>query len=316
MSIRARLIVTLSVCLIVAYCSIVLIALASTRKSAEESFRDLAVSQLSRVEENIKTFLYPGEMSAKYLASLPVIKNSRGRLSSYMDTTETTTLLYANYPPYQRRIYDEFIRIARSNENFNFVFMANDDGGYAQAPEGDNKPPGYDPRRSPWYIESVKSGGEVAVVSPYVTSGGVLVCSVMVKTRDMSGEPLGLVGINYSLRGLTENMRRPILKTGYFVAYDPGGRLMIDGRRSEHEAMAPSEYPEFHKALSYLRDGDFRGRDENGEYIFGVTRTIDGLGWKLAVIFSRGEVMSASKALLTDILVMSGTIFILAFFAF
>ncbi|MDR0878753.1 MAG: hypothetical protein LBN21_11920, partial [Treponema sp.] len=175
MSIRIRLILTFSICLSLAYGTIAFIVFSSTRKSADKTFHALATSQLERVEERIRAFLEPGAMSIQYLAGLDLVRDSRGKLTSYLDTTKRTTLWYVNHPPYEQRIYDEFIRVSASNENYGLVFMANNDGQYAQAPEGEYKNPGYDPRKRSWYIESIEDKNEITITSPYLTTGGGLV---------------------------------------------------------------------------------------------------------------------------------------------
>ncbi|MDR3265711.1 MAG: HAMP domain-containing protein, partial [Synergistaceae bacterium] len=314
MSIRARLILTFSVCLSLAYGSISLIVFSSARNSADNAFHAMAYSQLERIEERVKTFMEPGAMSVSYLAELPVVRNSRGRLTSYLDTTETTTLLYAAHPPYERHVYDEFLRIAKSNFNYGLVFMANDDGQYAQAPEGHIKSPHYDPRVRSWYREAMADENEVTITSPYLTTGGGVVCSIMVKTRDLAGNPLGLLGVDYSLQNLTEDLdRRRILKTGYIVIFDRDGRLITDGHHPEYVSMPAGEYPELRGRIASSPDGVYEGKGDRGldEYI--VTRTMDSTGWKLAVIFDKNELLESSYDMLRTILLTSGVIFLAAF---
>jgi signal transduction histidine kinase/CheY-like chemotaxis protein len=313
MSIRIRLFIIFSICLSLAYGSIAFIVFSSTRKSSNDSFRAMALSQLERVEERIKTFLEPGTMSVKYLAGLDWIKNSRGRLTSYLNAVEVTTLWYANHPPYEQRIYDEFIRVSNSNDNYGLVFMANDDGQYAQAPEGSVKNPSYDPRVRSWYLESINDPNAITVTSPYLTTGGGMVCSIMTKTYDGSGKALGLLGIDYSLQSLTKDLdRRSIMKTGYLVTFDSNGQILSDGHHPEYVSMSPEDYPAIRKTIAAAPDGDFIGigtRDIN-EYI--VTHTIDPLGWKLAVIFEENELLASSYTLLRNTLIASGLVFLLA----
>jgi signal transduction histidine kinase len=316
MSIRTRLILTFAIGLSLAYGIIVFVVFSSTRESAENSFYALAVSQLERVEERINTFLEPGIMSIRYLAGLGLVRNSRGKLTSYLDTTETTTLYYVNHPLYERQIYDEFIRVSNSNENYGLVFMANDDGQYAQAPEGHIKLAGYDPRKRSWYIEAAGDEDEITVTSPYLTTGGGIVCSIMTKTYDIDGHPLGLLGVDYSLGSLTSDLdKRRILNTGYIVVFDANGRIMTDGHHPEYVSMDPEEYPDFRKSIAALPDGAFTGVGGRGikEYI--VTRTINTLGWKLAVIFNESELLESSYKLLRSLLLMSGAVLLAAFMA-
>jgi signal transduction histidine kinase/DNA-binding response OmpR family regulator len=314
MSIRTRLVLTFSICFSLAYGSLAFIVLSSTRDSAENAFRALAVSQLERVEERVKTFLEPGIMSVKYLNSLVLVRNSRGKLTSYLDTTETTTLLYANHPPYERRVYDEFLRVSRSNDNFGLVFMANEDGQYAQAPEGHIKSPGYDPRKRSWYKEAIQDEHDVTVTSPYLTTGGGMVCSIMVKTYDLQDKFLGLLGVDYSLQSMTQDLdERRILKTGYLIIFDADGRIVTDGQHPELVSMEPEEYPELCKRITALPDGTFVSEGESGIEEYVVTHTIDLTGWKLAVIFDKSELLESSYVLLRAILFTSGIAFLLAF---
>ncbi|MDR1509571.1 MAG: response regulator [Synergistaceae bacterium] len=309
MSIRARLVLNFLVCLSAAYCIIVFIVFFSTRESADNAFRALSISQLERVEERIKTFLEPGIMSVRYLAELDVVRDSRGKLTSYLGTTETTTLLYANHPPHERLIYDEFIRVNRSNVNYGLVFMANDDGQYAQAPEGSIKLPGYDPRKRSWYQEAIHDADDVTVTSPYRTTGGGIVCSVMVKTYDADGRPLGLLGVDYSLESMIKDLDgQRILRTGYLMIFDPKGNVIMDGEHPEYVGMYAGTYPPLLKRLSGSPDGVFK---DVGKYI--VTRTVDMLDWKIAVVFDESEVMESSLDLLRTILFASGAAFFAAF---
>jgi signal transduction histidine kinase/CheY-like chemotaxis protein len=274
----------------------------------------MAFNQLERIDERVRTFMEPGTMGIRYLAGLPVVRNSRGRLTSYLSTTETTTLLYARHPPYERHIYDEFIRVGKSNFNYGLVFMANDDGQYAQAPEGHIKSAGYDPRQRSWYKEAMADENDVTITSPYLTTGGGAVCSIMVKTRDLEERPLGLLGVDFSLQSLTEDLdRRRILKTGYIVIFDANGRIIMDGRHSEYVGRPPAEYSESRRRIASLPDGVYDGAAEwkTDEYI--VTRTMGMTGWKLAVIFEKSEMLESSYELLRTIVLTSGVIFLVAF---
>jgi signal transduction histidine kinase/DNA-binding response OmpR family regulator len=316
MSIRASIILTFSLCLGVALGLIAAIVFLSARDASHAAFHALAVSQLERVEERIKTFMEPGAMSVKYLAGLDLVRSSRGRLTSYLKTTETTTLFYADHPPHERRIYDEFIRVGNSNDNYGLVFMANDDGQYAQAPEGHIKRAGYDPRKRSWYIEAMNSDRETTVTSPYLTTGGGMVCSIMIKTYDLQNKPLGLLGIDYSLESLLKDLNnRRILKTGYIVIFTENGQIITDGHHPEYVSMPPDRYPELRRRIASTPDGSFAGTGtrEIEEYI--VTRTLGFTGWKLAVIFDRSELLESSYSLLRTILFTSGILFLLALIA-
>jgi Signal transduction histidine kinase len=314
MSLRSRLIITFSLCLLITCASTAFIVFSLTRTASTEAFHTLAVSQLERVEERIKTFMEPGAMSVSYLAGIDLVRNSKGELTSYLDTTDTTTLLYLNHPSYERRVYDEFIRVHNSNANFGLVFMANTDGQYAQAPEGHIKSANYDPRIRSWYIEAMEDENEITVTSPYLTTGGGMVCSIMAKTYDNAGKLLGLLGIDYSLQSLTEDLEnRQILKTGYLVLFDAKGNIIFDKNHPEYATLTPEEYPDLRKQMAANPDSTFYGSGSHGSEEYVVTNSIESTGWTVAVVFQKSELMESSYAMLQPIIITFAVIFIVAF---
>ncbi len=296
MSVRLSLILTITVTLLLACFGIGSLAYLKAREVAEKSFYDMAVSQLERVEERINTFIEPGVMSITYLADLGIVKGSRGRLSSYLNTTETTRLLYQNQTHQERLIYDEFIRVYRSNRNFDLIFMANNDGQYTQAPEGRIKYAGYDPRKRRWYQELMESGRDVVLSSPYVTSGAGMVCSIMTRTTDLEGRPLGMLGIDFRLENLLHELdSRRILKTGFLVVIDNAGDFLTYGSNPENVGKPAALHSPMWAEVSGAPDGSFMIANVEGVEKYIVSHTIPGLDWKLAAVFEYSEVLDASS---------------------
>ena len=316
MTLRTRLMSTLFVCLLLAGSLLAFMVFSLTEDVSTEAFEALAVSQLERVEERIQTFIEPGAMGARYLAQLDLVHNSRGKLTSYLNTTETTTLLYANHPPYEQRVYDELLRVHHYNDNFGLVFMANTDGQYAQAPEGHVKTPGYDPRLRSWYKEAMSDPGEVTVTSPYLTTGGGMVCSIMAKTYDADGRPLGLLGVDYSLQSLTEDLAdRQILETGYLVLLNADGQIILDKNHPEHLSMSPGQYPTSRKQMAATPNGIFTSIDAQGHEEYIVTHGIELMGWTVAVVFDKSEVMASSYSVMQSVITALCIVFVVMFFA-
>ena len=314
MSLRTRLVLIFFICLLLTCVSTAVIVFSLTRDASLNAFHELAVSQLERVEERIKTFIEPASMSVQYLAGLDLVRNSGGELTSYLETTETTTLLYKNHPVYERKIYDEFVRVHNSNDNYGLVFMANKDGQYAQAPEGHIKSPNYDPRVRSWYIEAMADSNEVTVTSPYLTTGGGMVCSIMTKTYDRNNNLLGLLGIDYSLQLLTDDFEnRQILKTGYLVLFDANGNIIFDKNHPEYTAMDPEDYPELRKKMAHEKDTMFYGTGASGTREYVVTHSISLTGWTVAVVFQESELLESSYNMLSTIILTFAFVFIVAF---
>jgi signal transduction histidine kinase len=295
------------------------------------SFDALAQSQLERVEEYINTFVEPGRMSVRYLAGTDVVRSSRGKLTSYADTAETTYLRYDDYTEYEKTLYDELLRISNTNENFGLVFLGNADGQYTQAPEiqigyvpaaGDSpdapyyyKSAGYDPRVRSWFVEADTAVSDITLTSPYLTTGGGVVCSILTKTYDPDGGRLGLVGVDYSIESLTLDLSgRRILGTGYLVLFDRNGTIIVDGHHPEYTGMDPEDYTDIRKTMFAAEDGSFFGSGTSGTEEYIVMYTMPEIGWRLGVVFTSAELYSASYSMLKTILAVAVLAFVLTLF--
>jgi signal transduction histidine kinase len=298
----------------VAYINIVLIVLSSARQSSLGSFHELADSQLGRVEERINSSLESGAMCVKYLAGLGIVRNSRGKLSGYLGRAGAAVPRYVGHAPIERLIYDEFMRAVRSNENYEFVFMANDDGQFARAPEGPARPPRHDPLECPWYAEATSSGSEVTVTSPYRASDGEMAYGLVTRTYDGDGRPLGILGIGCSLKGLIGGLYDgSMFKAGRLIAFDRDGKIIVDSLAPENVSLSPDDYPESRRLMAAAPDGPLEdpAASEKSEYV--IVRSLKGIGWKLAIVFDRSEMTSSSYELMRSILITSAIVMIMAF---
>lgn len=275
MSIRLRLILAFTACLMVTVALICAIVFSYVKTSEEKAFQELATSQLERVEERIKVFLEPGIKNALYLSGLDVVRHSRGLLNNYTSTTKSTILYAYDYTPQAKLIYDEFDRLVSADTDFSLIFMANEDGQFLQAPEGLRKPAGYDPRERPWYKEALNSPVDLIISTPY-TASETPVCSVLVKTYDDMGKFLGVLGIDYNLPNLLGNLEsRRILKTGYLVVTDATGNLLSDGRYPGKTQTAPeSDLPELWKQALRSQNASYSGPMPDGTEKYIISRTI------------------------------------------
>lgn len=306
MSIRLRLIFAFTACLMFAVVLICAIVFVYVKNSEEKAFHAMAVSQLERVEERIRVFMEPGVKNALYLAGLDLIKQSRGLLNNYTDTKTPTVLYYYSYTPQARRIYDEFERIAKANNDFALVFMANEDGQFVQAPEGLVKGPGYDPRLRPWYKEAMDNPVDLTFTAPYVSSDEKTVCSILVKTYDEYGRFLGVVGIDYNLQSLLVNLdARRILNSGYLVVMDSSGQILSDGGDSSNSSHPPEDLSGLRQNIVNTKNGSISGAVVAGSEKYIVVHTMHTLGWKVCVVFDQEELMASSYRILRIMLLTS-----------
>ncbi|MDR0858252.1 MAG: response regulator [Oscillospiraceae bacterium] len=315
MSIRWRLILTFSVCLAFACGAIAVIVYNKAAESDERAFDNLAISQLEQIDNYIATYLEPGKTNVRYLADLYIVRNSRGKLESFLERDSDTQLRYAEFSEYYQRVYDELIRVQRSNDNYNQVFIANNDGQFALTPDGLTLPGGYDPRTRPWYIETNNDLNDITITSPYldIAGSGEWVCGVVTKIYDLENKPLGQLSVEYNLGKLINDLNsRRILETGHLVVYDKHGINFVNGKTPTMPKRSPEDYPALLRRIAGTDIDKFDDIGDDGHSLHVVEHTMQSTGWKIAVIFEKSELESGSMSLLFTVMIAALASFVAA----
>ena len=306
MGIHIRLLLSFIFCLMLFCVGIYSISYIYLGTISENSFAAQAKNHLQSVEDKINTFIAPAIMSLDYLSSNHIIRESYGKLSSYLDTTEQTYLYYKNHTPYEQGIYNEFMVEMRSKNTFDLIFMANMDGQYVQAPEGRFKNPAYDPRKRSWFIELMQSQLAVVVSEPYLTTGAGVVCSVMKKTYSPEGQLLGMVGVDYRLDTLLADIAtKRILKTGRILILNQRGEAIAQEQNTFAAAKIAGEELDIGKKIIALTEGTHHLDLSSGEKKYIISYTLGNLGWRLAAVFNLSELTETRDQFLSMLLLFS-----------
>ncbi|GHU57549.1 hypothetical protein AGMMS49975_23310 [Clostridia bacterium] len=299
------------ICFVVTCGLIAAIVYSFVMESSKTSFLELAETNLVRIEYSIDTFMDAGTRILTFLAKEPVVTNSRGRLTSYFG--ETADYVHKEY---EQELEKEFTRLHNVNNEFAAIAVANNDGQYAQSVSDYPRPAGYDPRERSWYKEAMADKNEVTITSPYETSEGYgPMCSLVAKTYEPNGDPLGVVLIGYDMQNLIGDLESTrILKTGYILIFDKNGRIFADGMHPHHVGLTPEEFEEGHALIWDSPDGviEYTSDIDKGKYI--VSRTMKNTGWKIAVMFDKEEVTEQPRSILYMILLPSFSILVVAVF--
>ena len=311
MTIRTRLILSFTGCLMLFFTGIYFVSYVYLGKISEESFAAQAHNHLSNVESNIHTFIAPAIMSLDYLADSPLVRNSLGKISSFVDTTERTYLLTQSQTPHERKLYDEFMTEMRSKKNYDLIFMANNDGQYFQAPEGRYKNRGYDPRTRSWYKDLLVTPGDIVVSEPYRTTGAGVVCSVMKKTYNPDGSFLGMVGLDYKLSTLIADIdTRRIMDTGRVLVLNLKGESIGEEQENQENlasAIVLASSMSLGEHIALEQDGARYVTLANNDSKYVVSSSLDTLKLRLAVVFDETEVTRTRRAFL-NMLLLCGTV--------
>ena len=308
MTIRTRLILSFTGCLMLFCAGIYSVSHMYLGKISEQSFATQAHNHLSSVEDKINTFIAPAVMSLDYLAALPFVRNSFGQLSSFVDTTEKTYLYFRDQTPYEQRLYDEFMTEMRSKTTYDLIFMANHDGQYLQAPEGRYKNPGYDPRVRSWFKELLASPNDLVVSEPYRTTGAGVVSSVMKKTYAPDGTFLGMVGVDYKLSTLIADIdTRRIMTTGRVLVLNSKGEAIGAEQEDLSTVALAASNVSLGEQIAQEPDGAWFVSLATGASKYVVSYSLSSLNLRLAVVFDEAEVTKTRDAFLR-MLLLCGTV--------
>ena len=229
MSIRTKLFVTYIVAILFAVSSVAVLVVWQINRYAETNFAENAGSQLERIDNVLTLFIENGKSSAAYLAKIPVVRNAENQLDNYSNVTEDVVQVPEKLTLRAQEVRLELLRIAQSNPAYQIVYLGTNDGGFVQAPDDEAITAGYNPAKRPWYAEALQAKDDIDVTAPYTSDSGGLVTSVTCKVYDTHNKLSGVIGIDFSLDGLTNYLNAlKIGATGRVIVVDETGMILVD----------------------------------------------------------------------------------------
>ncbi|MBP1906026.1 methyl-accepting chemotaxis protein [Paenibacillus turicensis] len=194
--------------------------------------------------------------------------------------------------------HDDFIRKHLNNykeihPEVELAFVGTDTGLYMNAPESQKNALDYDPRKRPWYQDTMEKKGEVYISSPYKssTSGNVLV-TVGKVTEDGRGVAAASVRID-QLAEMVKSVS--IGDYGYAYIVDALGNIVYHPNLEAGAAATPDEQVE---RMSKKPADSFSFTASDGEVKNLVYQTSDTTGWKIVGTMYEREVGEHASSIL------------------
>ena len=300
MSIRSKLFIVYVATIIVAISAVAILVSVKVNDYAKENFKNLAMGQLHRIDEELSLFVQGAKDSSQYLADMPVIREGMGKYSSFAQRTEKTTMLRANLMPQELPVFDELNKMSVSHKSYGLIFIGMEDGGIIEAPEGDVFGAGYDPRKRPWYMEAKANPDRFNVSNPYQSTSGELVTSVTCKIFDNRNQFVGVLAIDFGLAALTSYLDSiSIGETGYVVVMDAQGVILSDKKHKDLFFKPVSKSGiDAYETIFKAEDAYFSDTVGDDAYQIAVY-TSPALKWKVAVLISDSEVQATANSIVT-----------------
>ncbi|MCM3339008.1 methyl-accepting chemotaxis protein [Paenibacillus sp. MER TA 81-3] len=233
-SIKAKLIVSFLIAILIPISLIGVIVHRSMVNEITTNFVTSTTNEISQVDGRIALFFDTVKENVQFLATSPIANKADGTITSYMKQAQNRKATPSQNGGIETEIYKELERFAHTHLNTSSVFLGTADGGYVQWPE-EEVAAQYDPRSRPWYTDALANPDQVTMSEPYADAvSGTLKMSSVTAVNNVSGKPLGVIGLNMSLSKLAEQLENiKIRSTGYVILLSKDGTILAHPRDAQ-----------------------------------------------------------------------------------
>jgi methyl-accepting chemotaxis protein len=305
MSLRNKLVLIFSLLALGGPCLLMLVVGRQTHQAGLESYVDSSRAQMERANNYIELFFSMTRNNARYIADIPEVRRSLGRLPDYVKTQEETMPSPESMSPLARELDQRLGQITRANPSFFGIGIGLKDGGFLCSPNS-VRPKGYDPRTRSWYKIAMAAKSDEAFGNLYrAATGGTPVCTAMARILDASGDVIGASYINVNLDTMTKMI-------GAIRLGNTGQVTLVEGTGM---VIASAQFKD--SVFTNIKDGKIPGLEDAlilapGSY----TRQVDGVsrvvtvftgfnGWRFMCIMDESEVYEVSNATILRLIVIT-----------
>ena len=271
---------------------VAILVVLNVREGAQSNFLDSSGREIRQIDNGMKQFFDGISQNVEYVAKDPRVvaakdvKNYSGADAAQIPLTPTNKELLA--------IFDQF---AKSHPSTAYLSLGLADGGYASWPD-DTKLNNYDPRVRPWYKAAIAAPGTTVRTGAYYWAPDDVVLIGTVHTvADATGNILGVVGLDVSLKQLTELVRNIKLgDSGYLMLVEGNGNVLVDPSDAKHNFKPLADLGANYAELAKRSDGVTQIEIDGVPYMANVVSSKD-LGWRFIGLIKRDEVMADATRL-------------------
>lgn len=321
MLIRNKLII-FSLCIIFSL-SVVIVSVIGV-KEYKQSIYDLNENMqknMQLVEKSIDIFLNDAYSTVDMLSNHPVAKSADTSIASYVNRTEPTKPRSIKVSDVEKGLVTEFKATQKAYPSYVEIFLGTKWGNFISdadyAISG-----GFDPRTRGWYkaAQSAKSG--CVLSDAYLSTSGEIVVCVAKTFSGYDGEVNGTVGIDITLKTLTDMISTfKIGETGYIALLQGDGVVLADAKHTDWNAKNVSELnvPELEK-LAKSKGGKAKLKLDGKSYYainLPLDKEIGGftLNWKLVCFMQNSEIFSNFYSVIISIIIIAVALLLLFGFA-
>jgi methyl-accepting chemotaxis protein len=279
----------------IAFVPVVLVAVLvvlNLRDAAKANFLESSGREIRQIDHGMKQFFDGISQNVEYIAKDPRVTAAKG-LKNY----SAADAAQAPFPEINQQLLGMFERFAKSHPNTAYLSMGQNDAGYATWPD-DPKMANYDPRVRPWYKAAIAVPGTTIRTDAYYWAPDDVSLIGTVRTiADASGNSVGVVGLDVSLKQLTELVKTIKLgESGYLILLEGNGNVLVDPSDAKHNFKPLANLGPNYAELAKSSDGVTQIEIDGVAYMANVVSSKD-LGWRFIGLIKRDEVMAEASSL-------------------
>ncbi len=262
------------------------------REAAQTNFLDSSGREIRQIDNGMKQFFDGISQNVEFFAKDPRIIAAKD-LKNYSGADAAQIPL----PENNKQLLDIFDRFAKSHPTTAYLSLGLADGGYASWPD-DPKISNYDPRVRPWYKAAIASPGTTVRTDAYYWApDDVSLIGIVHTVSDAAGKLVGVVGLDVSLKQLTELVKNIKLgDSGYLMLVEANGNVLVDPSDAKHNFKPMAEIGPNYAELAKSGDGVTQIEIDGVPYMANVVSS-KGLGWRFIGLIKRDEVMAEAASL-------------------
>ncbi|BDV01670.1 methyl-accepting chemotaxis protein [Thermodesulfomicrobium sp. WS] len=279
------------------------------RASSVEGFHAATAKELAQLDRAMSIFVDKALRMTVALASLPVVQQADSSIHSYVAETKKISPKDFVPSPLEQQLREIFAAVAKAHPEYVEVYLGTQWGGFVTS--GDAlMPPGYDPRKRPWYQTAMQNPQAPSISDAYMSTTGEPVVSNMYPIRNAQGAIVGCMAIDVGLGVLTGLVEKsPLGRTGYVVLVQKDGVILAHPRHKEFNFKNVNEVGSAWATLGRMDSGSAEVEIDGDLYLAQV-HTIPGIEWKLIGVMTRAEALGAFWAVLRNVTLAAGALIV------
>ena len=309
MNIKARIILGFLLAIVLISATTITLTVWQMREYADDSFRTLSKQQMKLLNEHLHGFIASAERNAAFLASSDVIYDHGDAFPNFAATTSNTVFDFSKLSEKALSGAKLLERVHNLNREYIEIYAGFPSGNFVTSADKSTVPAHFDTTKRGWYTATEHNSREAKLIDAYLSINGETVFAVAHKMRAPNGDFRGVIGIDVTLKGLSEMIGRMNFgQTGYFMLIEGSGRVLSDPKNPTNTGKLIGKDLNA-KGLSEI----FTATREELEVMLGKQNfraevmTTD-FGWKIVALQTVEEIYAKSNAAIFNILVIVGVI--------